>query len=107
MLSRRITVRVVLRCLVTTMADALFSSDLLEALPDAIVAVDRDGIIVQVNSQAQELFGYFREELIGQKVEILVPEAYRAQHHHHRQDFRRNPENAADGCRPGSVRQTA
>ncbi|MFZ0293851.1 MAG: PAS domain S-box protein [Candidatus Sulfotelmatobacter sp.] len=76
---------------VTTMADALLSSDLLEALPDAIVAVDRDGIIVQVNSQAQELFGYFREELIGQKVEILVPEAYRAQHHHHRQTFAETP----------------
>ncbi len=91
----------------TTMADALFSTDLLEALPDAIVAVDGDGIIVQVNSQAQELFGYFREELIGQKVEILVPEAYRAQHHQSSSDLRRNSQNPAHGCRPGSLRQTA
>ena len=82
----------------TTMADALFSTDLLEALPDAIVAVDGDGIIVQVNSQAQELFGYFREELIGQKVEILVPEAYRAQHHSHRQTFAETPKTRRMGA---------
>lgn len=81
-----------------TMADALFSTELLEALPDAIVAVDGDGIIVQVNSQAQELFGYFREELIGQKVEILVPEAYRAQHHSHRQTFAETPKTRRMGA---------
>ncbi len=49
-----------------TMADVLLSTDLLETLPDAVVAVDRDGTIIQVNSQAQELFGYLRDELIGQ-----------------------------------------
>jgi PAS domain-containing protein len=43
------------------MVEVLFSSDLLETLPDAIVAVDRDGTIVQVNSQAQDLFGYDRQ----------------------------------------------
>ena len=74
-----------------TMAEVLLSSDLLETLPDAIVAVDRDGTIVQVNSQAQELFGYDRDELIGQKVEMLVPETYRRKHHHHRQNFAETP----------------
>jgi PAS domain S-box-containing protein len=73
------------------MSVVALSSDLLEALPDAVVAVDRDGIIVQVNSQAQELFGYEREELVGQKVEILVPEGYRGRHHHHREQFSRSP----------------
>jgi len=73
------------------MAEVLLSSDLLETLPDAIVAVDRDGTIVQVNSQAQELFGYDRDELIGQKVEMLVPETYRRKHHHHRQNFAETP----------------
>ena len=62
-----------------TMVEGLLSSDLLETLPDAIVAVDHDGTIVQVNSQAHELFGYDRGELIGQKVEILVPESYRGE----------------------------
>ena len=76
---------------VLTMADVVLSTDLLEALPDAIVAVDTDGTMVQVNSQAQELFGYAREELIGQKVEMLVPDSYRGQHHHHRQTFAKAP----------------
>jgi hypothetical protein len=72
-------------------AEALLSSVLLEALPDAIVAVDRDGTIIQINSQAQELFGYVRDELIGQKVEILVPESYRSEHHDHRVSFAKAP----------------
>src|SRR6202158_4307251 len=74
-----------------TMAEILLSNDLLEALPDAIVAVDRDGTIVQLNSQTQALFGYTRDELMGQKVEVLVPESYRRQHHHHRQNFADTP----------------
>ncbi len=73
------------------MSAVILSSDLLEALPDAIIAVDRDGTILQVNSQTQELFGYEREELIGQKVEMLVPESFRGQHHHHRQNFANAP----------------
>jgi hypothetical protein len=80
------------------MAEALLSSDLLEALPDAIVAVDRDGTIVQVNSQTQELFGYDRDELVGQKVEILVPDSYRRQHHQHRDNFAKNPKTRRMGA---------
>ena len=53
---------------------------LLETAPDAMVCVDRDGQIVLVNAQAERLFGYPREELAGQPVEILVPDASRAGH---------------------------
>ncbi len=81
-----------------TMVEVLLSSDLLETLPDAIVAVDRDGTIVQVNSQTQVLFGYRRDELIGQKIEILVPESYRRQHHHHRQTFAESPKTRRMGA---------
>jgi len=81
-----------------TMVEVLLSSDLLETLPDAIVAVDRDGTIVQVNSQAQTLFGYRRDELIGQKIEILVPESYRPQHHHHRENFAHAPKTRRMGA---------
>src|ERR1700674_5235866 len=81
-----------------TMVEVLLSSDLLETLPDAIVAVDRDGTIVQVNSQAQELFGYDRDELIGQKVEMLVPESYRRKHYHHRQNFAETPKTRRMGA---------
>jgi len=81
-----------------TMVEFLLSSNLLETLPDAIVAVDRDGTIVQVNSQAQDLFGYDRNELIGQKVEMLVPESYRRQHHHHRENFAATPKTRRMGA---------
>jgi PAS domain S-box-containing protein len=74
------------------------SMDLLEALPDAVVAVDRDGTIVQVNSQAQELFGYERKELIGKKVEMLVPESHRHQHHQHREGFSKAPKTRRMGA---------
>ena len=80
------------------LAEALLSSDLLETLPDATVAVDLDGTIVQVNSQAQELFGYDREELIGQKIEILVPDRYRGKHHHHREGFAQAPKTRRMGA---------
>ena len=79
-------------------AEVLLSSDLLEILPDAIVAVDRGGTILQVNSQAQELFGYQRDELIGQKVEMLVPESYRREHHHHRENFAQTPKTRRMGA---------
>ena len=81
-----------------TMADVLLSSDLLETLPDATIAVDREGTMVQVNAQAQELFGYDRDELIGQKVEMLVPESYRRQHHHHRENFAQTPKTRRMGA---------
>ena len=80
------------------MVEGLLSSDLLEALPDAIVAVDHDGTIVQVNSQARELFGYDRGELIGQKVELLVPESYRGKHRHRREKYADAPKTRRMGA---------
>ena len=81
-----------------TMVEVLLASELLETLPDAIVAVDRDGTIVQINSQAQALFGYSRSELIGQKVEMLVPESFRRQHHQHRENFAETPKTRRMGA---------
>ena len=80
------------------MSEAVLSSELLEALPDAIVAVNREGTIVQVNSQTLALFGYSRGELVGQKVEILVPESYRPQHHQHREKFAEIPKTRRMGA---------
>lgn len=73
------------------LAEILISHKLLEAIPDAIVAVDGAGTILQVNSQTEQLFGYDRDFLIGQKVEILVPARHRQQHTRHRDDFAHAP----------------
>jgi two-component system, LuxR family, sensor kinase FixL len=64
---------------------------LLESAPDAMVIVDANGKIVLVNSQTEKLFGYGREELLGQPVEVLVPEPMRAKHVQQRNGFLANP----------------
>jgi PAS domain S-box-containing protein len=64
---------------------------LLEAAPDAMVCVDGDGRIALVNAQAERLFGYGRDELVGQPVEILVPDAVRAVHPAHRAGYTTDP----------------
>ena len=64
---------------------------LLEAAPDAMVCVDGDGRIALVNAQAERLFGYRRDDLVGQPVEILVPDAVRAVHPGHRAGYVADP----------------
>jgi len=60
---------------------------LFEFSPDAIVASDREGRITQTNAQVESFFGYARGELLGQSVEILVPERFRRTHPAHRKDY--------------------
>jgi formate hydrogenlyase transcriptional activator len=62
-----------------TMFEKLF-----EASPDAIVVTDAEGRITSINSQVERLFGYGRQQLIGESVEILVPERFRKAHPGHR-----------------------
>ncbi len=68
-----------------------------EAAPNAMVMVDESGEIVLVNAQTETLFGYEREALIGEPVEILVPERLRAHHPGARRDFFASPHARAMG----------
>jgi rsbT co-antagonist protein RsbR len=67
-------------------ADAMFRG-LLESAPDGMVIVAPNGRIELVNRQAEQLFGYGREDLAGQEVEILVPPRFRQRHPAHRDGF--------------------
>jgi PAS domain S-box-containing protein len=64
---------------------------LLEAAPDAMVVVDSQGTIVLVNAQMKTLFGYAPEELLGQAMEMLMPERFRREHKGHRAGFFADP----------------
>ena len=64
---------------------------MLESAPDAMIIVGRDGRMVQVNTQTENFFGYARQDLLGQPVEMLVPERLRAQHPGHRANYLLEP----------------
>jgi len=67
-------------------SDEVFRA-LLEAAPDAIVGVKRDGTIAIVNAQTETLFGYPRAELVGQLIDLLVPDSVRHLHPQHREGY--------------------
>jgi PAS domain S-box-containing protein len=68
-----------------------------ESAPNGLVMVDQAGRIVLVNSQTEKMFGYARDELLGQPVEMLVPERYRKQHPQYRAGFFAAPKTRAMG----------
>ncbi len=64
---------------------------LIESAPDPIVIIDASGAIVTVNRRAEELFGYSRAEIIGQPIEMLMPQRFRQQHPERVRSFFSNP----------------
>ncbi len=64
---------------------------IVESASIGFVAIGRDGVIEMVNTQVERLFGYRREELIGQPIEVLVPPRFRTNHPSHRTGFFGDP----------------
>jgi PAS domain S-box-containing protein len=78
---------------------------ILDAMPDALVGVDDAGMVRFVNRQTEDLFGYNPRDLIGQPVEVLVPESLRSIHRVHREDFIADPGTRQMGDRPKLIGQ--
>ena len=65
---------------------------LFEFSPDAIIVSNPEGKIAEVNGQVEKFFGYDRSELLGQSIEILIPERFRQAHPAHRKDYSSHPQ---------------
>jgi PAS domain S-box-containing protein len=68
-----------------------------EWAPTAMVMVDGQGCIVLINAQAERVFGYPRDQLLGEQLEKLVPERFSAHHLGYREGFFADPSPATDG----------
>ncbi len=71
--------------------------NLIEAAPDAMIFVNRDYEIVLVNAQMERLFGYAQKEVVGKRLDILIPERFRKRHRGFVADFFSNPRVRAMG----------
>src|SRR5438034_3559601 len=71
---------------------------LLDAAPDGIIMADEDGLILLVNRQTEDLFGYERGDLLGRSVDDLLPERFRQIHRAHRTRYRVEPRTRTMGA---------
>jgi PAS domain S-box-containing protein len=78
---------------------AAISQQLLQFSPDALIVVDSQGIILFANATSQALFGHSREQLVGQSIEMLVPERFRIRHGAHLAGYLRDPTAREMGAR--------
>ena len=69
-----------------------------EAAPNGMIMVDDHGQILLLNSEVEKIFGYSKEELLGQKIELLIPARFHQQHPHYRKDFFKAPAKRAVGA---------
>jgi len=77
--------------------------NLFKFLPDAIVVANREGTIVLINPVTEEIFGYSQEELLGEPVEVLIPERFHKGHSKHRENYYKKPKAKLMGLDIGIV----
>jgi len=75
-----------------TRRGSIIFEEFFESVPDAVVIVDVRGCIVEMNARTTTLFGYTFDELVGQSVEILMPERFRQRHIEHRTEYAAHPQ---------------
>ncbi len=80
-----------IRPMATAYDSEAYFRNLLESAPDAMIIIDENGKIAIANAQAVTMFGYAREEMLGQTIEMLLPERIRERHGSHRQEFAADP----------------
>lgn len=78
---------------------ASIAQHLLQFSPDALIVIDAHGAIRFANATSQTLFGYSHDQLIGQPIQMLVPERFRLRHGAHLSGFLRDPTNREMGAR--------
>lgn len=71
--------------------DRVNINSILDSVTNAVILTDQDGVISFVNQQTKELFGYEQDELIGRKIEMLLPERFQHRHVDYRKDYSTNP----------------
>ena len=84
-------------------ANQLEFQELFEAAPDGILVCDPSGMIVRVNQQTERMFGYGRRELIGKRIEELIPERFRPQHPQHVSGYVSSPRTRPMGSATAGV----
>lgn len=72
-------------------------AELFESSPDALIVVDKEGKIIKVNSEVQNLFGYSKNELIGKEISLLIPHRFRSEHNSKVEGYKNNPRNRRMG----------
>lgn len=92
----------IIKNLAKTTADLSKSKTLLrclfESVPDATLLVNPDGLIVHADKPASALFGYNRKELLGKRIEMLIPEGFRYRHTRHRSTYTTHPQTGKMGA---------
>ena len=81
----------------SNMLDQVHMTSLFENATEGIILTNGKGVIVVANPAAEIMFGYSRNELVNQPIEVLIPEKFKSVHHEHREGFYKKPSNRTMG----------